>query len=250
MEYFGLPSEEFQGKGWLDTLPPDDAEAFYQYYMDHIHRREPYQTELRLCKQNERRWALAFGQPRYDQNGEFLGFIGTITDITEKRKAEIAIKESEAKFRTIVDAAPVKLWMTDSQDNFIYTNKGLMNFIGLSLSYFTTVSALLEQIAHPDDRDLYLKKRGQYIGERKSYEMELRVRNALGKYRWVLAATQPRYTPEGEFVGYTGSLIDITEKKEAEIALQESEKADFRMITDVAPVMLWTTDEEGKLAYA
>lgn len=246
-KYFGYENDELLSYHWLNALHPEDKDAFYQYYVDHIQRRESYTYEFRANRHGEYRWVLAFGQPRLDQNGEFIGFIGTLTDITDQKEAERVIRESEAQLRSIIDAAPVKVWMSDTQGKYIYISKGMMEFLGIQAEDIEHANEWVTSRLHPEDQNLYFQDRQQYIKKQEPYALEFRVKDSQGQFRWILSTAQPRYT-EGQFVGYIGSVIDITEKKEAELVLQESE-AYFRMITDLAPVMLWVADENGYLRY-
>jgi PAS domain S-box-containing protein len=131
-----------------------------------------------------------------------------------RRRAEAALRQSEHRFRVFADTAPAMLWVTEADGTCSYLSRGWYHFSGQTeeegLGY-----GWLEAV-HPDDRDLARRTFVAANATQTPFELEHRVRHVDGTYRWVLDAGRPRFTPEGSFDGYVGSVIDIHDRKLAE----------------------------------
>jgi PAS domain S-box-containing protein len=134
-------------------------------------------------------------------------------DITERKRAEERLRESEARFQAMADTAPVMIWLTGTDALCNYFNKPWLEFTGRSMEQ--EVGTGWVEGVHPNDVqgcfDCFLPA----FHARKPFRMEYRLRRSDGEYRWVIESGIPRYAG-GEFVGYIGSNIDITDLKRAE----------------------------------
>jgi PAS domain S-box-containing protein len=133
------------------------------------------------------------------------------------------LRESEARFRTVADTAPVLIWMagTDKLCNFF--NQGWLDFTGRRLEQ-ELGNGWIEGI-HPDDLAACLKTYTECFEARRSFSMEYRLRRHDGEYRWLSDHGVPRYDSDRNFLGYIGSCVDLTERKlaEAEALRQRAE---------------------------
>ena len=132
-----------------------------------------------------------------------------------------SLRESEQRFRQMADDAPVMIWMADTQGACEFVNKGWLNFAGVSLEEFRGEG--WRKLFHPDDRQRSVDNYLTHIQARKSFENQTRYRRADGEFRWVLTRGSPRYGANGEFLGFMGSTIDVTERRQQEVALERSE---------------------------
>jgi PAS domain S-box-containing protein len=147
-------------------------------------------------------------------------FIAVVEDITEKKLAERALMESEQRFRNMADAAPVMIWVSGPDKRCTFFNKPWLDFRGRSMEQ-ELGKGCLEGI-HPDDQDRSLAIYHSAFGARRPFQKECRLQRADGEYRWVLDNGRPVYR-DGEFAGFIGSCIDITEQKLAEERLRANE---------------------------
>ena len=129
-----------------------------------------------------------------------------------------ALRESEERFRNMADTAPVMIWIVDSERRCTYLNKRWLDFTGRTLE--EEIGDGWMQGIHPDDYEGCLESYVSSFDERQPFEMEYRLRRYDGEYRWVYDTGIPRFSSDGTFLGYIGSAIDITERKESEVALQ------------------------------
>ena len=144
-----------------------------------------------------------------------------VRDISEKMKADRALKQSEAKFKTIADNAPVLIRMTDTENKTYFFSNQFSDFLG-SKSEKNQHSYWIKAI-HKDEKDLVLDTHNQAFSNKIKFEISYRIKNKSGKYRWVLETGIPHYNEINEFVGYITASIDITERKTVEEALKNEE---------------------------
>ena len=140
-----------------------------------------------------------------------------LRDVTERRRADDLLRESEERFRLAADTAPVMLWMSGPNKLCSYFNRARLEFTGRARE--DELGSGWTDGVHPDDRKPVLDAYIQAFDRRESFQMEFRLRRHDGEYRWVLSTGSPRLLADGAFVGYIGSAIDITDLKLAKQAL-------------------------------
>ncbi|MGB3511724.1 MAG: PAS domain-containing protein [Microcoleaceae cyanobacterium] len=142
------------------------------------------------------------------------------TRALEYQETELALRESEQRFRIMADSAPVLIWMSATDNLCNYFNQTWLNFTGRSLAQ-EVESGWIEGV-HPEDMQQCLETYVSNFHRHEAFTMEYRLRRADGEYRWVLATGVPRFNLDGNFVGYIGSCIDISDRKQAEEQIQAS----------------------------
>jgi len=152
----------------------------------------------------------------FDEHGTIKRVVGMVVDITERKRAEEAIKESEQRFRLVADTAPVMIWMSGLDKRPTYFNKSWLDFTGRSE---TDLQNGLTALVHPDDYQKCHEVYCRGFDQRQPFRKECRLRRHDGQYRWMLDIGVPRFHQDGSFAGYIGSCTDITEQKLAEETL-------------------------------
>ncbi|ESA35723.1 pas domain s-box [Leptolyngbya sp. Heron Island J] len=132
----------------------------------------------------------------------------------QQQSVEAALRESEARFRTVANSAPVLLWMTDANKRYTFLNQTWLTFTGRSLEHERGNG--WDEGIHPDDRDRCLATYANAFDTRRMFEMEYRLRRHDGQYRWLLTRGIPRFSPDGSFAGYIGTCIDISDRHDVE----------------------------------
>ncbi|MFB2878790.1 PAS domain-containing protein [Floridanema aerugineum] len=140
-------------------------------------------------------------------------------ELADRIQAETFLRESEARFRLMADSAPVLIWLADSQGECTFFNQTWLKFTGRSLA--RELRGSWTESILPSDLEHYLDMRTTAIRAKNSFFLEYRLRRKDGEYRWILEKAVPRLTPGGELLGYIGSCIDITQRKQVEAKLQK-----------------------------
>lgn len=154
----------------------------------------------------------------HDAQGSPSALLWMIRDISDRKRAEEILKASEERLRTLCDSVPVMTWMADTDMRLTYVNRRLLEFTGRPLEQ--ELGEGWAEGVHPDDLGHCLATIKKAFEARKEFTLEYRHRRADGEYQWLVDKGVPRFTPEGEFLGYIGSCIDITERRQAEERLR------------------------------
>ncbi|WP_207432083.1 PAS domain-containing sensor histidine kinase [Sabulibacter ruber] len=180
------------------------------------------------------------------KTGEVLGIATVSPDITARKRAEEAIKESEERFRTMAEASGLLIAQTDLEGNAIYFNREWIHLTGSSMEDLLNFG--WAEYFHPEDRESFVQDYQNAFANREVLRREFRLRSKTGEYRWQLAVVSPRYGPNGTFAGFISSCVDVTESKLAEEALAESEDR-FRTFANNIQNLAWMADPEGNITW-
>ena len=153
-----------------------------------------------------------------------LAGIGSqIGQFIERQRAREALRESEMRFRMMADSAPVMIWTTGPDSKRDYLNQSWLHFTGRTFQE-DLGHGWMEGI-HVEDRERFAAVSGGAFAGRTSFSIEFRLRRFDGHYRWVFAQARPRFLPNETFLGYIGSCLDITERRQVEEKLQRAKEA-------------------------
>ncbi|HVF90010.1 MAG TPA: PAS domain S-box protein, partial [Blastocatellia bacterium] len=181
--------------------------------------------------------------PMKAAEGGITGVVLIFRDITERKQAQRAMRESENRFHVLADTAPVLVWMSGTDALSDFFNKPWLEYTGRAMEQ--ELSNGWTEGLHPDDSerclDLYLSS----FEAREPFTTEYRLRRFDGQYRWFLSRGVPRYTIEGEFAGYIGSCVDIHDRKRAEeektrlVAEIENHRRRMDNLVATVPGVVW-----------
>jgi len=162
-------------------------------------------------------------------------------------RAERALRESDERFRRVIDRAPVMIWTARPDTTLDYLNGHCVEFTGLPIEKLRDNGWM--DAAHPEDLDAALSIYYRAVEARTPFVVEYRLRRADGGYRWVLDSGVPKYGPDGSFTGYIGCVIDITERRNAEDVIRESRavvEASHREVQQLAGRLLTAHEDERR----
>ncbi|VWX48333.1 PAS domain S-box protein [Novosphingobium sp. 9U] len=203
--------------------------------------RERMQGEEVFVHKDGHFYPVAFtASPIAGDDGQPVGTIIEVRDLTEEKAREAALKESESRFRNMADHAPVMMWVTDPTGFCTYLNRQWYELTGQTEAEAQGFGWL--EATHPEDRQ---RAEDAFIAANAShgpFRIEYRLRHASGSYRWAIDAASPRFGDDGEYLGYVGSVIDIDERREAEEKLAVSEEQ-LRLALEVAEIGQWDVDQ-------
>ena len=219
-EFTGQTREEAEGLGWLDATHPDDKAEAERVFLEANATGAPFRIEYRLCHAGgSYHWAIDAASPRFGPDGEFLGYIGSVIDIAERREAEDALRHANALLAAVMEAVPGVVYAKDRDGRMLAANRGTAELVGRPLPEIIgrTDADFLDDAAQAaavqaNDRRVMTGDRAEVLEE----EIDL----ADGTRATWLSTKAPFRNAEGEVVGLVGSSIDISERKRVEEALQ------------------------------
>jgi PAS domain S-box-containing protein len=176
---------------------------------------EPYELDLEmLLPDGSTKWLMARGEAVLDKVGNVVNLRGSVKDVTERKRAEEALRESEERFRLVANTAPVMIWMSGPDKRCTYVNQRWLEFTGRSSE--AELAGDWAHGIHPDEFEKSLETYSWGFDRREAFRMEYRLMRHDGEYRWIIDHGVPRSNPDGSFAGYIGSAIDVTDRKLAE----------------------------------
>ena len=197
---------------------PESWERLSHAVKESLQTGAPYELDLEMIRSDgTTRWVIARGEATRDWKGRIVQLHGAVHDITERKQAEFALRESEERFRLVSNTAPVLIWMSGTDKLCTYFNKSWLDFTGRPLS--AELGNGWAEGVHAADLQRCMGTYAQAFDRREPFRMEYRLKGSDRKYHWVLDIGVPRFNPDGQFAGYIGSCIDVTERKLAEEAL-------------------------------
>jgi PAS domain S-box-containing protein len=212
---------------WLNLVHPDDQQAVLTAAIDHLQGLTPHlEIEHRLLhKDGSSRWVLSRGKAARDATGKPYRMAGSSTDITRHKQAEAALQLSQERYALAANAGKVGVWDWNLETREIYLDPSLKAILGYAdeeiRNYIEDWSALV----HPDDQSAVMAAVQTHLaGLTPQFEMEHRMLHKDGSIRWILARGTAIYNAEGKPYRITGTDTDITERKQAQIALNESQQ--------------------------
>ncbi|HLA35591.1 MAG TPA: PAS domain S-box protein, partial [Rhodocyclaceae bacterium] len=222
-DLLGYSKSELLTKVWEDVIHADDQSAARVEY-ERLLRGEiaGYVAERRYRHRSGAIIDVLVDVKRVskaDGSADFI--VATLQDITERKRMESHLIESEQQYRILADSAPALIWASDMRKQFTYFNLPWLDYTGRELAQESNYGWL--QDVHADDRERCVAVYESFFDRREKFSMGMRLRRRDGEYRWFQNDGCPRYGSDGGFIGYIGFCLDITGRKHIEHLLQEQQ---------------------------
>src|SRR6266851_629012 len=241
-DYTGMTTEQAQGDGWMQCTHPDDRQRVLAVWQSAVQTGRPYEAEQRLRHgtSGDYRWFLVKAVPFTDAQGTILKYVGTCTDIHDK-------KQAEDELRVLIDAIPQFVWMIRPDGSSDYCNRRWRDYTTMT-SQQSQGDGWLQAI-HSDDYQHTLSVWHHACASGEPFEIEYRFKDGkTGDYRWFLGRAMPVRDEAGQIVKWLGTCTDIEEEKRAEQQLKTSEE-NWHLLAETVPQLVWTTGPDNRLDY-
>ena len=249
----GLKNEsDVIGKSDFDLFPKEIAEKFFKDDQSVIQSGTPIlnREELLIDSGGKQKWLLTSKLPLTDERGEISGLVGIGHDITEQKKVEDALKESEFLLKVSQRVAGLGHYTLDVSNGKWESSEILDEIFGIDETYPKDVEGWL-RIIHPDHREkmkIYFIE--DVLGKHKRFDNEYQIiRLADGEVRWVHGIGELEFDKDDNPIQMIGTIQDITDRKKTEKELQESEER-FRSLYENSTVGIYRTTRDGKILLA
>jgi PAS domain S-box-containing protein len=263
---FGVSYESLEQApgGFAQVIVPEDRQVFFDTQK---RQRSGFKTEIQYRIQRpdgSLRWLRDKGSPIFDETGKIVRVVGIARDITDQVEAQRQLVESEERFRQIAESIAEVFWMYDNvEQRIIYLNPAYEKIWGRSVESLYQDSRQYIEVIAPEDRGVMFSALAKQA-QGQATEMEYRIQRPDGSMRWIYDRSFPIFDKNGQLMRTAGIATDITERKEADIALRTSENryrelsaelekrvairtAEMQDLYDNAPIGYHSLDENGAI---
>ena len=228
----GINRKALIGRPLARFIARDDQDTFHRHYQEALKTGTRQICEVQLWEETgATRWVYFESLAVHDDPGRITHWRTALLDITERKRAEEVMRESEQRFHTMADTVPALIWMAGPDKLRTYFNKGWLDYTGRTMEQ--ELGNGWAEGVHPEDVARCLKTYGEAFDQREPFEMEYRLRKADGQYGWFLAKGVPRRFPSRGFAGYIGICIDLSERKNLEDQLRKAVKEKESLLREV-----------------
>ncbi len=220
VEFTGLAVEKLLGNVWQSLIHPDDLPDVARRRAEAWDKRQSYVFEARFRRADgEWRWLHASSRPRLDSAGALLGYVGMGLDVTEIRRAEAELRDSEERFRSLADNIPTLCWMADEDGAIFWYNRRWYEYTGTKAEEMEGWG--WQSVHQPDVLPTVLERWKASIESGEPFEMVFPLRAADGSFRPFLTRVVPLRDDDGKIVRWFGTNTDIAGEKQLEAALRD-----------------------------
>jgi len=249
----GLP----QFEDFFQRIHPDDQPGFRELIQTAIREKAEWEADYRIVHPDGPvRDIHVLGHPVLSTSGHLIEFVGTVIDVTERKRAEEELRRSEMELRQMLDLTPQLVAVFGPNRERLYANRVALDYFGLNLDEWRKKSDR-DEFFHPDDRERVQGQFDRALSSEGGIESELRLRKGDGSYRWFLARYNPVRDDKGQIMRWYVACIDIDDRKTAEERLrhenvvlrEELDKASmFEEIVGTSPALKGVLSRISKVA--
>ncbi|NDP39487.1 MAG: PAS domain S-box protein [Rhodoferax sp.] len=242
-------------QGWQDLAHPQDAEMMGQYLSEEVlGKRKPFNKEYRIVRKSdgETRWVSGMGELAYGPDGKVVSLIGTIQDITERKRSEESLRKSSERFERMAETVPTVLYdyvlNPDGSNRFTYMNHRSKEIFGVDAEEIIADSNKFWSLVHEDDRQLVRDEDNRANKTGIGLVIEHRIVTPQGELKWLHTESKPSSTATGEPSTWSGFILDITERKAAQEGIEHLAQHDI--LTGLANRALFSDRLQNALSSA
>lgn len=243
----GMAAEEAMGEGWAKAVHPQEREEIIAGWQEAVRIHNPSSAEYRFLQPDGTvTWVLGQALPEKDGAGKIVGYVGTITDVTERKRSEATLRENEERLRLALAAANQGLFDLDLRTGKAIVSPEYARMVGYEPGEMEFTTEWWRDHLHPQDRGEVLRVLEECVqGRRHEHRLEYRLRTKSGEWKWILSLGKVvEFGPQGRPARLLGTHTDISERKHAEAVVRESERR-FRSLVQNASAVIFILDPQG-----
>ena len=238
--------------GWFEIVHPDDKQKLDDYLrLEVIGKRKSFNKEYRIVRNDDKqtKWVYGLGDVKFDDSGNIIDMIGTIQDITEKKKVEQAILQSESRLKEAQTIAHLGSWELNFATNVALWSDEACRIYGLSPKENKQTYANWVSFIHPEDLDYVMTENNESQKTLSDTVLNHRIILKDGTIKHIYSVARFEFDQNGKPVGLYGIAHDVTKRKEAEIDLKASEYK-FRTLIQNNTDAIMVLNENGEVIFA
>jgi PAS domain S-box-containing protein len=218
----GQEPEVALGYGWIETIHPDDREQIHQQWTQAIEQQAPYQGEGRCIRPDGTiRYYYCQALAETDEDGNFMGYIGTLTDISDRKRAEAELQNLSNRLGLALRSGAIGCWEWDLVNNIKVWDERMCEIYGLSTEEIDSMNyERWASVLHPEDRTFTTTLLQQAISGEAEYDTEFRILHPDGNIGFIKAYGIVVRDAQGNLQSMIGINFDISDRKQAEIQLK------------------------------
>jgi PAS domain S-box-containing protein len=230
----GISVAEVVDGGWWRLRHPDERDAVDAAWKHSLRTAEPYDQEMRtLLPDGEYHWFRVRAFPRLDESGSIVRWYGSVENIHARKLAELALQTSEEEMRNFIELSPQAPWVAMPDGKHVSVSSRF--YQGTGTQQGADSDSDWEAMMPNEDFVRIMASWDESIGTSTPYDVEMRLKDKAGGYRWFRSRSFPKFDDAGQVVRWYGILEDVHERKMAQLLLQESEER-FRRIYKESPL--------------
>ncbi|WP_414472014.1 EAL domain-containing protein [Microvirga sp. M2] len=244
-EFCGQRPEAYAGDGWLDAVHPEDSETLMQVWLDALASAETLETEFRVRhRSGEFRWVVSRATPLKHPDGSVREWVGTVTDIHDRRRAQDTLRRSEERLRLAAETTSAGIWDMDLVTGCVEWTAETREILGIAPDVPASAERFVERI-HPDDlASVEAKIFVDVPGKGPRYSGVFRIIRAdTGQVRWISSSARTVLDASGRAIRKVGMIQDVTQRKLSEDALFAADER-LRLAMQAGRMIAWEHDLE------
>jgi PAS domain S-box-containing protein len=250
LDYTGLSPDQSRDWKWTAAIHPDDFSRLTDAWQSILVSGEPGETEARLRRfDGAYRWFLFRASPLRDESGNIVKWYGINLDIEDRKRAEEALRRSESYLAEAQRLSHTGSWAWSPDTDVRHWSEECYRVLGFDPRDGLPRTEELIQRIHPNDQPAFRESTNRARHKESDEEVDYRIVHPDGAVRDIHSIGHPVFSPSGDLIEFTGTVIDVTERKRAEEELRRSE-AELRQMLDLTPQYLGVLGADGSPIYA